>query len=33
MYRFLRQACHAVNIASRKETALEPRLVAWMQAR
>ncbi len=33
MYRFLRQACHAVNIASRKEVTLEPRFIAWLQAR
>ena len=33
MYRFLRQACHAVNIASRKDTALNPRFAAWLQAR
>lgn len=33
MYRFLRQACHAANIASRKELTLEPRFLAWMQAR
>lgn len=33
MYRFLRQACHAVNIASRKELTLDPRFIAWMQAR
>lgn len=33
MYRFLRQACHAVNIARRKETALDPRFAAWLAAR
>lgn len=33
MSRFLRQACHAVNIASRKEVALDPRFIAWLQAR
>jgi len=33
MYRFLRQACHAVNTARRKELTLEPRFLAWMQAR
>ena len=33
MYRFLRQSCHAVNIAKRKETALNPRFNAWLAAR
>jgi transposase len=33
MFRFLRQACHAVNIARRKELMLEPRFFAWLQAR
>jgi len=33
MSRFLRQACHAVNIASRKEVTLDPRFVAWLQGR
>jgi transposase len=33
MFRFLRQACHAVNIASRKEVTLDPRFIAWLQAR
>jgi transposase len=33
MYRFLRQACHAVNIASRKDLTLEPHFIAWLQAR
>jgi len=33
MYRFLRQACHAMNIASRKGAVLEPRFIAWLQAR
>ena len=33
MYRFLRQACHAANIASRKEATLEPCFIAWLQAR
>lgn len=33
MFRFLRQACHAVNIASRKQAALDPRFIAWLQAR
>ncbi len=32
MYRFLRQACHAANIARRKEQTLEPRFLAWMLA-
>ncbi len=32
-YRFLRQACHAVNLASRKEVTLDPRFIAWLQAR
>ena len=33
MSRFLRQACHAVNIARQRGLTLEPRFVAWMQAR
>jgi transposase len=33
MFRFLRQACHAVNIASRKEMTLAPRFIAWLQGR
>lgn len=33
MYRFLRQACHAVNIARERGLTLEPRFVAWMQSR
>ena len=33
MYRFLRQACHAVNLARRKEMALNPRFAAWLAAR
>ena len=33
MSRFLRQACHAANIASRKEAALNPRFIAWLKAR
>ena len=33
MFRFLRKACHAVNIARRKEAALDPRFIAWLQAR
>lgn len=33
MYRFLRQACHAANLAKRKETALDPRFIAWLAAR
>ncbi len=33
MSRYLRQACHAVNIASRQQMTLEPRFIAWLQAR
>lgn len=33
MYRFLRQACHAVNLAKRKDTALKPHFAAWLAAR
>jgi transposase len=33
MYRFLRQACHAANLAKGKETALDPRFIAWLAAR
>ena len=33
MYRFLRQACHAVNLAKRKDTALNPHFAAWLAAR
>lgn len=33
MYRFLRQACHAANLARRKDTALKPRFAAWLAAR
>jgi transposase len=33
MYRFLRQACHAVNLVRRKETALDPRFIAWLATR
>jgi hypothetical protein len=28
MFRFLRQTCHAVNLAKRKDTALKPRFAA-----
>jgi transposase len=33
MYRFLRQACHAVNLAKRKDTAINPHFAAWLAAR
>jgi transposase len=33
MYRFLRQACHAVNLAKQKNIALDPRFAAWLAAR
>jgi transposase len=33
MYRFLRQACHAANLARRNDTAITPRFAAWLAAR
>jgi len=33
MARFLRQACHAVNLARRRGSTLSPRFLAWLSAR
>jgi len=33
MYRFLRQACHAVNLAKRKDAALKPSFAVWLAVR
>jgi transposase len=33
MHRFLRQACHAANLARQRNKKLKPRCVTWMSAR
>ena len=33
MHRFLRQTCHAANLARRQQRSLSPRFLAWLSAR
>jgi transposase len=33
MFRFLQQACHAVNLARARDTPLDPAFLVWLQAR